>query len=334
MRVLGLTMRNSGCGFHRVCLPLDLMDNVKGINTDRPKEDQQFDILLFNRLTYYYDADINKAREIYGCKLVMDLDDDWILPVDHVLHYNLKKIEPFIENNLRNADMVTCTNQRLAEKIFPFNNNVHILPNAIPYGYHQFNTDKVQDEKIRLFWCGSITHEYDLALLRYPLQRIQGQHQKIKMVIGGYSASNPNEKYVWDRMVRIFTNNLKLPYEVYKGLLPEMYMEIYNFADICLIPLEKSDWHACKSNLKILEAATKKCPVIVSNVEPYNVDKNMPVLWANNSADWYKHMNYLINNKNARIDYGEALHEYCKEHYNYKQINDTRRSAFASLINV
>jgi glycosyltransferase involved in cell wall biosynthesis len=310
------------------------MDNVKGVNTDKPNEDQLYDILLFNRLTYYYDEDLNKARETHGCKLVMDLDDDWKLPHNHVLYQNLLKLEPYIENNLRNADMVTCTNERLADKIFPFNNNVHIFPNAIPYGYKQFYTDKVQDDRVRLFWCGSITHEHDLALLRYPLQRIQGQHHKFKMVIGGYTGKNPYEKYVWDKMVRIYTNNLKLPHDIYGGLLPSMYMELYNFADICLIPLEKSDWHACKSNLKILESATKKCPVIVSNVEPYNVDKDMPVLWANNSADWYKHINYLINNKNARIDYGEALHEYCKDKYNYKEINDRRRSAFADLIKV
>jgi len=84
--------------------------------------------------------------------------------------------------------------------------------------------------------------------------------------------------------------------------------------------------------LKILEASVKSIPCIVSAVEPYINDMDAPVLWAKNQTDWFKHMNFLINNKNARQDYGQRLNEWAKEKYNLHEINKERRTTFANLI--
>jgi len=85
--------------------------------------------------------------------------------------------------------------------------------------------------------------------------------------------------------------------------------------------LHKCQWYACKSNLKILEAASKKIPCIVSDVEPYNVDEDCPVLFVKNQSDWFKYIKFLTLNKQARIDYGEKLYEWAKEKYNFTTAN-------------
>lgn len=330
MNIFGLTTRQTGCGFHRVILPMNYMKGIKGIISDS-EQNEKFDLLLFNRLTKYYDSNLQSARDKYNCKTIMDIDDDWILPTKHILNFSLSEVQHHIEDNLRNADCVTTTRELIAEKIYPFNNRVELLPNAIPYGRDQFNTDKVMDERIRFFWCGSVTHEHDLAILRYPIQRLQGYKKKIKMVLGGYFVSDPLTTMTWNRMAKYFTNYGQLDFEIYPGVLPEQYIDLYQFADVCLIPLENSSWHACKSNLKILESAVKKCPVIVSNVKPYADDTDAPVKWVNNTSDWHKHITYYINNPTAIKDDGEALHEWAKEKYNFEKINARRKELFESV---
>jgi hypothetical protein len=152
------------------------------------------------------------------------------------------------------------------------------------------------------------------------------------MVLAGYNDTDPVTKYIWDSMFNSFTCNGSLPYAKLHSLEPINYMQHYEYADIMLVPLEKTDWHGCKSNLKMLEAACKKVPVICSNVEPYNRDKDAPVFWVNSQKDWFIHLKDLILNPNKRIDYGEKLYEWAKENYSIFDINRTRKAAFENLI--
>jgi glycosyltransferase involved in cell wall biosynthesis len=108
-------------------------------------------------------------------------------------------------------------------------------------------------------------------------------------------------------------------------------MGMYSHADIMLVPLEDSEWHGCKSNLKLLEAACKKIPVICSDVEPYSND-DAPVLWVEKQSDWYKHMNFLINNPKECINLGNKLYEWAIKNYNFADINGRRKAAFENLI--
>ena len=333
MKILGLGHRMSGVTFHRITLPLAYMNGVKGMVTDLPTIEMMnegWDIVLFNRHSAL-DNDWQDVRGI-GAKIVMDLDDDWILPANHMNYNAYLEKKPIIENNLREADLITTTNETLAKKIYPFNKNVLIIPNALPYGHHQFTTEKKEDERVRIFWAGGCTHEHDLEILRNPLQRLTTFSDKIKMVIGGYTDSDPHSKYVWDRMFNSLTANKRLPYMKLSSLEPINYMQLYEYADIMLVPLEKSDWHSCKSNIKILEAATKKVPVICSNVEPYARDKDAPVFWVNSQKDWFVHLKDLILNPNKRIDYGEKLYEWAKENYDLIKVNEGRKAAFENLI--
>lgn len=310
------------------------MDHISGYVTNLPSEEalkKQWDILFFNRVSFF-DEYLAEVKKEMNTKLVVDMDDDWILPANHINYDTYAEFKLRIENNLRVADLVTCTNERLAKRIRPFNQNVKIFPNALPYGHHQFTSDKIESDRIRIFWCGSVTHEQDISILKYPIKRLLEFKSDIRMVLGGYNDENILSKNIWDRMLSTFTNGKTLDYKVLKGLKPTEYMKLYEQGDIMVIPLEDSTWHGCKSNLKILEAASKKIPVICSAVEPYINDSEAPVLWVRNQSDWYKHLKFLIKNKNAREDYGEKIYEWANEKYNIFKINEDRRTAFADLI--
>jgi glycosyltransferase involved in cell wall biosynthesis len=330
MNIIGVTHKESGCGYHRVMLPLAFMNDIKGYVTNYITEDktEDWDILLYNRICQY-DLNWSKTKELLGCQVVMDIDDHWQLPVNHLYYNTYQDIAERIERNLMQADLVTVTNSNLLNKVKQFNDNVIVMPNALPYGLNQFNDTRVKSDKVRLFWCGSISHDNDIKILKEPLKRLQGR-KDIQMVMGGYNDSDAYTKSIWDKMFSMFTGNL--PSIKLHSASPTQYMDMYNYADIVLIPLEDSEWHACKSNLKILEAAAKRLPVICSNVAPYNMDVDAPVLWVNNQKDWFRYINLLTNNPSLRENLGNELYAWATKRYNFKEINQQRYDAYKSII--
>ena len=330
MNIIGVTHKESGCGYHRVMLPLAFMNDIKGYVTNYITEDKtdDWDILLYNRICQY-DLNWSKTKELLGCQVVMDIDDHWQLPVNHLYYNTYQDIAERIERNLMQADLVTVTNSNLLNKVKQFNDNVIVMPNALPYGLNQFNDTRVKSDKVRLFWCGSISHDNDIKILKEPLKRLQGR-KDIQMVMGGYNDSDAYTKSIWDKMFSMFTGNL--PSIKLHSASPTQYMDMYNFADIVLIPLEDSEWHACKSNLKILEAAAKRLPVICSNVAPYNMDVDAPVLWVNNQKDWFRYINLLTNNPSLRENLGNELYAWATKRYNFQEINQQRYDAYKSII--
>ena len=330
MNIIGVTHKESGCGYHRVMLPLAFMNDIKGYVTNYITEDKtdDWDILLYNRICQY-DINWNKTKELLGCQVVMDIDDHWQLPVNHLYYNTYQDIAERIERNLMQADLVTVTNSNLLNKVKQFNDNVIVMPNALPYGLNQFNDTRVKSDKVRLFWCGSISHDNDIKILKEPLKRLQGR-KDIQMVMGGYNDSDAYTKSIWDKMFSMFTGNL--PSIKLHSASPTQYMDMYNYADIVLIPLEDSEWHACKSNLKILEAAAKRLPVICSNVAPYNMDVDAPVLWVNNQKDWFRYINLLTNNPSLRENLGNELYAWASKRYNFQEINQQRYDAYKSII--
>lgn len=332
IQVLGITQKASGCGWHRVMLPLAFMpdsyNHICNIPTEEILEERDFKVMLYNRFSQF-DSDWNEAKKHF--KIVLDLDDDWELPYNHPLYQFYEPQKKRVINNIFNADLVTCTNERIAEKVSKYNKNVIVLPNCIPLGEQQYTDTRFESDKVRIFWAGGSTHMNDIALLKNPIKRLSVL-PNIEMVLGGYTDTDQISKAYWDKILSMFTNGGKLTNRKLNGTLPNNYMTHFEHADIMVIPLENSQWHACKSNIKILEAASKRLACVVSDVEPYNKDRDAPVLWVKNQSDWFKHISYLVNNPTERVKMGNELYEWAKEKYNYETIGADRREAFGNLV--
>jgi hypothetical protein len=131
-------------------------------------------------------------------------------------------------------------------------------------------------------------------------------------------------------MIHDFTCGLKMPGAVKKALPIMEYMNFYNEADISIVPLVESKFNSMKSNLKVLEAATKKIPVLVSNVDPY---KGCPyVIKSDKQTDWYKNLKKLATDAIYRKEMGEANYEWCAENFHLDKINKLREQLYRSLI--
>lgn len=333
MNILTLTQKFSGCGYHRLVMPVKYMAKNYGRITDSMTEEQwtekKYDIVFINRS---WDVeDIIERRKQLGFKLVVDVDDYWLLDHYHYLYdgYNESNYHARILMHIREADLVTCTHERLADKIYAHNKNVHICPNSIPYGVEQFNGERIATDEVKLFWAGGISHEQDLKILQAPIKKISGN---FKMIMGGFADSNETEKYYWHRMANYFTADQKHPHMIIRGMEVSSYYEMFKHADVMLVPLVKTHFNSYKSNIKILEAAGKALPVVVSAVHPYLGFPDDVLFYVKRREDWNKWIDKLINDKDLRDEIGVNLHLYCRKHFNFNEINENRRAAFESLL--
>ena len=330
MRILAITSKQSGVGYHRIMMPLVNMKKDYCLITDTLSEETfegNFDIVVMNRmLAKITPEQMIEWRKKYGFKLIVDNDDHWQLDPSHILYQNyiINSVPQQIISWLQIADLCTCTHDRLAEEIYKHNTNVEILPNAIPYGEEQFILDKKESALVRLFWSGSGTHGRDLEILRNPMKRI---NFPVRTIIAGY---NEGEKHIWDNMICAFTNGLKLKPTIYNYNPVTEYMAAYCDSDISLIPLVDSKFNSMKSNLKVLETASKKNPAIVSNVNPYK--GFYPACHVNSQKDWYYWIKLLTHDQAARKQYGNDLYEYCNKNFNLHEVNKQRFAIYNKLI--
>lgn len=324
MRIIALANKNSGPSYHRIIMPFMLMNGPDVYITNDLLKDEDFqkgcDILIYNRvLPDKSTEEIAAFQKKYGFKIVVDIDDWWELDPHHVLYDEYLRVDFGAQQiaHIKGADLVTTTHERLAELISKYNDNVHVLPNAIPK-QGQFDMESKPYHFTRLFWQGSDTHKEDVRILERPLEALGMLSPKIKMIMAGYVPDHAD----WHQMAKTYTANLKLQYKLIPYAHIGGYYAAYDQADICLVPLVNSPFNRMKSNLKILEAANLGLPVIASAVHPY---LGMPVSYCRNSRDWIGHIKRLVQFPARRKEEGQRLAEYCDEHYNFHKINEERK---------
>jgi glycosyltransferase involved in cell wall biosynthesis len=334
MRIITVGQRNSGVSFHRLFNPLIYLPKDYAMMTDVLTEEELekgYDILFINRYIAGMEVDeVVRLRDKYGFKLVVDVDDYWNLDAWHILYgkYPTQKVI----DHIKVADLVTCSNNDLAVQIDELNPNWIVIPNALPYGEDQFTDVKTESEKVRFVYAGSVTHEKDIAILKNPMKRVAGDSMvknNSTFILCGYSEDKQVSEH-WGRMINDYMCGFKVDGYI-RGALPvDQYMNFYNEADACLVPLVDSKFNSMKSNLKVLEAATKNAPVICSNVKPYAGCKH--IIPVNNQSDWFTNIKKVVKDAIYRQEMGLANGEWCRENFDLVNVNKSRKQVFESLI--
>ena len=334
MRIITVGQRNSGVSFHRLFNPVIYLEKEYAMMTDVLTEEELekgYDIVFINRYIAGMEVDeLIKLREKYGFKLVVDVDDYWHLDPWHILYnkYPWHKVVAHIMI----ADMVTCSNELLAAEVKEYNNNCVVIPNALPYGEDQFTDVKTESDRVRFVYAGSVTHEKDIAILKNPMKRVASDvitKNNSRFILCGYSEDKQvaNE---WGRMINDYLCGFKVDGYIRSALPVDQYMNFYNEADACLIPLVDSKFNSMKSNLKVLEAATKNAAVIASNVKPYSDCPH--IIPVNHQGGWFENIKKVCKDAIYRQEMGLANGEYCREHFNLVKVNKLRSQVFESII--
>lgn len=190
---------------------------------------KKYDMIFIHRAPSSKDGVgiMNKLKKL-GIKVVIDIDDYWMVDPSHSLYTYFKEsnLDKTIIECLRLADYVTTTTPILANIIKPINKNVIVLENTINSNEIQFKPNKEKSEKVRFGWLGGSSHIKDLELLK-SLGEIQPTiSPKMQLVLCGFDLNgsiieiNPEtnerrsrpikpEESVWFLYEIFFTNNYR-----------------------------------------------------------------------------------------------------------------------------
>jgi glycosyltransferase involved in cell wall biosynthesis len=338
-----LSADEDGVAYHRLFLPSQYLENFevrRRVKNIFPADMEWADVVVVSRLMDGPAEQIRGICDKYNVKLVVDVDDLWILPQNHILHQYYQKTQygKKQEDYLKIADQVWTTNIRLADEIRPFNKNVIVIPNALPYGKEQFTDERTESDRVRFFYAGGHTHKHDINLLKDVNRELRNDpifKEKGQFVLGG-GYENPTDIYVdkiWADMEQVYSGHaVKSPtYKRLYGKGVHNYMELYREADVGLIPLEDNRFTRCKSNLKILECAAKKIPCIVSHMPTY-WDNNPPTISAGiKQRSFGDAIKALINDPAIVEIYGQYLYKWAMEHHYLPTVNKIREEALKNI---
>lgn len=180
------------------------------------------------------------------------------------------------------------------------------------------------------------------------------------------------EETVWYRYEKILTDNYATISPMYKQYLMSFnnsiefpnvenqpyrrcwtkpvnkYATHYNNIDVLLVPLVENKFNACKSQLKVIEAAFFNKAIIAQDFGPYKIDLQsyvgkfgeinkegnaLLVETAKNHKQWAKHIKYLLNNPEARVNIANNLSKKITEEYSLENVTKTRFDLYKKIAN-
>jgi len=224
--------------------------------------------------TGFCSLELIKQLHSIGKIVIVDSDDYHILPEYHVLHkfYKTSNTDR-ISSVLRAADIITTTNEFLADKLKEYNKNVFVIPNFIHQSEYMY-FPQVQEKdysKLKIAYTGGTCHRQDIDVIKGLNRELMKNSINYELHLYG---KGKNKEF--DHYFNLLTYNGKyVDNLVYHDFVETKdYYSIFNDFNIVLAPLKIDTFNKCKSNLKYLEATYFKCILAASNISTYSKDIN------------------------------------------------------------
>jgi glycosyltransferase involved in cell wall biosynthesis len=342
----------TGCSFYRLEMPNAYLgdnytefdyvcvDNIANVNDEDLKT---VDIWLFNRLWCQGTLDqirgVYKALTAFGAKVILDLDDYWVLESGHIMyrHYLSTKLDEQIREHIRLADHVTTTTEHLAQKIRLLNRNVTILPNEPYEAYQQYQAnpdEEPEKDKFKIGWFGGAQHQEDIALVEHSFGLLAHDHSldgKYKIYLGGW---NENPVYVdYERMLSC--NGKNANYGRIQAADIYSYVGGYNFINATIAPLRDTKFNRLKSELKVVEAGWMGKAIIASETIPYTDilvhGHNGLVIPYGKKDAWYKAVKRFINEPDYARSLAVQLSKDVRERFDISKTAERRAELYRSI---
>ena len=154
------------------------------------------------------------------------------------------------------ADLVTCTQWRLAERLKEFNPNVVCIPNPVDLDvWHR----AMPRDGFRIGWAGGDSHAHDVKIIIPALLEFLKRHDDAKVILAG-ALLPPLKRLPEDRY----------EYLEWVGMEAWPYFEQWLGLHVGLAPLVNNRFNECKSVLKWEEYSAMCVPTIASDAPPYS----------------------------------------------------------------
>lgn len=314
--------------------------SVGDLSTVSPAELSTIDLFIVNRFWLHGTPDlvqqVYEGLTAFGAKVLYDIDDYWVLESGHPFYkdYTERKTAEVIRAHLRLADIVTTSTPHLAEKIYPFNKNVVVLPNCPFLKYAQYTPDPSMErdtEIVKFGWFGAAQHQEDIAIMQSGLDLLGNDRSldgKYKIYLGGY---HENQVYMdYERMMSWGGKNPN--YGRIKSADVYSYVTGYNYINVALAPLRETTFNKLKSELKVVEAGYMRKPIICSDMVPYSDvvrhGQNGFLVPHKKPRNWYKHIRDLMHDKAMVKEMGEALHADMTKQFDINKVGAMRAALY------
>lgn len=345
-----LCIANSPSSFHRLKLP---MSKLKANFATKLTEElfKSYDSVWFHYKCTIHPTTLSQWRLKYGTQIVMDIDDTWNIPLNHPSYEVLKETVKWSKQFATVADWVVCSTPEVESMVKPYNENTLVVPNRIPYGEGQYYVIKESKEdflnrKIRIGFCGSISHLEDWESISGKLKRVLSDGEvkaKCEFVVCGFpknikiSESMIEKGTAYAQQKGMDVNKVldymekqhvkrneglwnKVRFALGKPILienrpVENYIDLYREIDILLCPLVDNHLNICKSNLKVYEAACTDTLCILGEGYREKDEHNTAHLF----EDWYNNIKFLIKDKKKLYDMKIRTSEYIRNLYDYHE---------------
>lgn len=275
-----------------------------------------YDVILYS-YTVVPDWYVQVAfhAEKAGVKLICDIDDNvWEVPkrsgAYEAFHRGSQDLA-VVEAQLQNQKYIMTTQQKTAYSIADHagldKGSIFKHPNYIDLSlYDASKINRVDDGKIRICYFGTNTHFDDLAandgFLR-AMDRIIKEHEKVEFFTVGFFLAELKE--IWKKQYFSMVGDR----DVYSWA-KNLWVKIMSMSDIAVCPLLVDNFTRCKSNIKFLECAAGKKPVVAQKIDQYQatIQHGYDGYLAESETEWYSALNRLIEDKDLRETIGETAY--------------------------
>jgi hypothetical protein len=301
---------NAGCGYYRAQLPMQGLAALghtthHGTRLPRPVRHNRDVTIIGQRVCDPGPSSMWQQLAREGRHLIYEVDDD-LFNIDHRSpaahqYYARPDVRDNIRRNIQVAAAVTVTTEPLADIVAQWNDNVHIVPNAVPDWLIDRQPPQRDNGTLTIGWGGSATHHMDWDQTSHQIRRFLQRHPQTELhCIGNdYGAI------------------LKAPRRRFTPWVPdvESFLRAIDY-HIGVAPLLPHVFNRSKSAIKALECAALGIPTVASAVRPYEdfVQHGTTGYLVRRDHEWGTHLRVLTENPALRAEMGAAAREQARTH--------------------
>lgn len=225
-----------------------------------------------------------------------------------------------------NSDYLTVSTPFLQEHISNFSSKESYL---IPFGFNedQYKLSLVRKipDSVRFigYLSGTKTHEKDFREAAQALKKILTEYNDVYLKVIGYLDIDKHLPGLEHKVIQI-------PFMHWESLVFEtssLYIAIAPFDPL-------SEFCQSKSDLKFVEPALSKVPVIASPISSFNASiiNGISGFIANNDDEWFAAFKALLNDNGLRDKMGQAAYNFVMQHRSPEVIGGIIRDVYLKII--
>lgn len=282
-------------------------------------------------------------------KFLMELDDIvFSIPAHNIastVYFPGSPLTAISYSQMKLSDALIVSTPGLKEQLSPYNDNIHVVENAIDLSLWRRITSPAR-QRVTIGWVGGGTHNKDLEGIKDVVFEILAKNKNVvfKCIHGcpeffkhapnctwlnsndpRYDKSRPCTKCGGIDRIE-WTHDFK-PVEKYPK-----WVSSHKF-DIGIAPLEDNNFNRAKSNLRWLEYSAMGIPTVAANVGHFKetLRHGGTGFLAETHEEWVNAIQKLIDDAELRQLVGKAAYQEVKEVWNPSRLGKKYKAVLEGL---